>query len=788
MRYGASLDLVAGDVSAPGVLAEPEPETRAGIVQQQAREDSRSTSSTSSPAPPDNEESDFFLGADDSQSSLGVPNLQEMQVNDDECLPPVHRLPNEILIAVFSGLSSSSDLLHVMMTCKRWARNAVDILWHRPSCNTWERHVSICRTLGLEKPYFYYREFIKRLNLASLADVINDGSVMPFAACTRIERLTLTGCENLTDSGLIALVSNNTHLFSLDVSRVDEITEASIDAIADNCPRLQGLNISACTKISNESLIRLAQRCRFIKRLKLNECTQVTDEAVMAFAEHCPNILEIDLEKCTNISNDPVTTMLTRARALRELRVPGCDLIDDSAFLSLPPNRQYEHLRILDLSSCPRLTDRAVERIVRVAPRLRNIVLQKCRNLTDPSVYALSELGKNLHYLHLGHCGHITDDAVKKLAASCNRLRYIDLGCCTNLTDESVTRLATLPKLKRIGLVKCHNITDASIIALANANRRPRMRKDAHGNVVAGDFTTSHSSLERVHLSYCNQLTLKGIMRLLNSCPRLTHLSLTGVPAFLREDLEQFSRETPPGFTEHQRAVFCVFSGQGVVDLRRHLNATESSIQLSMRADRSLFPENPVTGSPQGTNHTGLDDADPEGPEDLDGLEDESEMIVDALPLLNGHNTGLGLPPGNIPPPPPIPLLASQTQGTNNPGDAAGHPPFNPHEAVHEDGQAEAAPLMPPLPPHQHAPVPAHGQDGSVDVEMNLMNLTIGAGTGGSASPAPDIQYAEALSQPPDPIRTPPASWFQQVQSSPSPGPATGPDPGPGPSQGGLGG
>jgi len=34
---------------------------------------------------------------------------------------------------------------------------------------------------------------------------------------------------------------------------------------------------------------------------------------------------------------------------------------------------------------------------------------------------------------------------------------------------------------------------------------------------------------------------------LLNNCPKLTHLSLTGVQAFLRPDLEEFCREAPPG-------------------------------------------------------------------------------------------------------------------------------------------------------------------------------------------------------------------------------------------------
>ena len=59
---------------------------------------------------------------------------------------------------------------------------------------------------------------------------------------------------------------------------------------------------------------------------------------------------------------------------------------------------------------------------------------------------------------------------------------------------------------------------------------------------------------------------------MLNHCPRLTHLSLTGVQAFLREDLTSFCREAPAEFTPQQREVFCVFSGDGVGRLREFLN------------------------------------------------------------------------------------------------------------------------------------------------------------------------------------------------------------------------
>ncbi|KAI0139605.1 RNI-like protein [Hypoxylon sp. NC0597] len=626
--------------------------------------DSRSSSSTNSPVPADNEESDFFHVANDSQSSLGVvPNLQDMQVTDPECLPTVAALPSEILISIFSRITSPHELLNCMLTCKRWARNVVEILWHRPTCTTWQKHKSICATLVLERPYFTYTDFVKRLNLAALADKVNDGSVMPLAVCTRVERLTLTNCQNLTDSGLIPLVRSNQHLLALDISGDINITENSIFAIAENCHRLQGLNVSNCKQISTESMVQLAENCKYIKRLKLNDCEQLNDSAIVAFANNCPNILEIDLHQCSNIGNEPVTALLAKGQSLRELRLANCDLIDDGAFLSLPSNKIYEHLRILDLTSCTRLTDRAVERIIDVAPRLRNLVLAKCSNITDSAVYAISRLGKNLHYVHLGHCRHITDDAVKRLVQCCNRIRYIDLGCCTHLTDESVIQLARLPKLKRIGLVKCSSITDESMYALAGANRHAQSRRNTTGNTSRRhEYHTG--SLERVHLSYCTNLTLPSIIKLLNCCPKLTHLSLTGVPAFLRDDLEIFCREAPPDFTDHQRAVFCVFSGQGVMGLRNYLNTQPEFAEYHLHQSSLFAPRRPVHINQDATQGLhGIAPApapDMDGFDDVDGVEDDdmgdgSEIALDpgSFGGINDNATnGINM---SIPPPPPPP-------------------------------------------------------------------------------------------------------------------------------------
>jgi F-box and leucine-rich repeat protein GRR1 len=87
----------------------------------------------------------------------------------------------------------------------------------------------------------------------------------------------------------------------------------------------------------------------------------------------------------------------------------------------------------------------------------------------------------------------------------------------------SVFELSSLPKLRRIGLVRVSNLTDEAIYALAER----------------------HSTLERIHLSYCDQISVMAIHFLLQKLHKLTHLSLTGIPSFRKPELQQFCRQPP---------------------------------------------------------------------------------------------------------------------------------------------------------------------------------------------------------------------------------------------------
>ncbi|KAJ2933339.1 hypothetical protein H1R20_g3766, partial [Candolleomyces eurysporus] len=547
----------------------------------------------------------------------------------------------KIVTNILRYFDNQDDLLTVLRVCRKWSEWGAELLWYRPKLS---RHGSVqgmVRTLESPNPTLAYHKLIRRLNFVAPAPWIGDSTLTALSQCDLLERLTLHGSKRLSAPALEATLTSWPNLISIDLTNVAEVTNEAIILLAAVSNKLQGVNLNGCKIPGDPALIALAKNCPSLCRLRMGASDLVTDTGVSAIVKGCPRLLELDLHRCQNITDIAVREVWTHAHNMRQLDLAFCGSLTDLAFpftirvveagdaprdqerdnaglpgqgehdaakgrevayvegrpvetdrpevvpevreltsidpqehiSSLPGlstiglcpltvHQTLESLRILDLSSCIQITDNAIEGITSCAPRLRNLVLSKCALLTDRSIEAICKLGRALHLLNLAHVGQVTDEAVKKLAQSCTRLRYVDFACCHKLTDESVVELSKLPKLRRIGLVRVSNITDVAIYALA----------------------AQAASLERTHLSYCEQITLKAVHLLLDKALRLTHLSLTGNPVFMVPELRRFIREPPKELNAYQRSAFCVYSGRGIEQLRKYLDATlgEASDEQSL--------------------------------------------------------------------------------------------------------------------------------------------------------------------------------------------------------------
>lgn len=485
---------------------------------------------------------------------------------------PIELLPPELITHVFSFLTDKENQWSTLLVCKSWYSATVDILWFRPNILHLPTLNLLLNTLDTppSRLTLDYASLIRRVNLTNLAQTVDDSMLLRMQSCTKLERLTLAGCVKLSDDALVPLLQRNKGILSVDMTNLELVTDGTLTTLATNCRKLQGLYASGCKNITDQSVNALASNCPSLKRMKLNGCLHLNDGAIRNLISLCPLLVEFDVTGCSNITDETAHVAYMLLPQLREFRISLNMNITDRTLLALPQKAVFDKLRIMDFSGCGLITDEGVGRLVTIAPRLRNVVLAKCYNITDRGLLHLTKLGRNLHYMHLGHCNNITNTGISNLVKACNRIQYIDVACCNQLQDQAVREIAQLPKLRRVGLVKCQNISDQGIHAFTYRNGQ-------------------ENTLERIHLSYCTSISLSAITHLVNSCQRLTHLSLTGVPSFMREDLLQFCREPPAEFTQHQQQVFCVFSGQGVKRLRDHLNHLASEHRMDHRRPVSEY-------------------------------------------------------------------------------------------------------------------------------------------------------------------------------------------------------
>lgn len=512
---------------------------------------------------------EFVMPFENTEPQLMPTNVYQSKTatNDDQVLQqlflkksnnstfPLHKLPSEILHLVLDKLTSKSEIVNLLTVCKLWALIIVKILYYRPHINKKSQLDLFLRTmkLDLKDTMFNYRLMIKRLNFSFVGDYLYDDYLYYFVGCFNLERLTLVFCKHITSRPVAAVLTGCKYLQSVDITGIKEIYDDVFLTLADSCKRVQGFYVPSASNVSFYALQMFTSSVSMLKRVKITSNTLMDDKLLEIMADKCPILVEVDITNSVNVTDKGLIKLFLKLNQLREFRITHNSMITDRVFLELVKKlQQLPALRLVDFSNCENITDRTIEKLVDLSPKLRNIFLGKCSRVTDASLFNLARLGKNLQTVHFGHCFNITDQGVRVLVQSCPRIQYVDFACCTNLTNRTLYELADLVKLKRIGLVKCSQMTDEGLLNMISLRGR-------------------NDGLERVHLSYCSNLTIYPIYELLMACPKLSHLSLTAVPSFLRPDITAFCRPAPHDFSENQRQIFCVFSGKGVHKLRHYL-------------------------------------------------------------------------------------------------------------------------------------------------------------------------------------------------------------------------
>lgn len=406
-----------------------------------------------------------------------------------------------------------------------------------------------------------------------------------------LQAFTVSGCHLVTAAHLENLVRRNTRLAVLGLSRCPGIGSTTLIRVPPLCVGLKVVDLSHNAHVTDDVLGQLAKHCRRLESLYLQYCAFITDSGAQTLAVEVnhKSLTSLDLSGCTLLSDHGVIALGQLCRKLRRLNLKAVNRVTetgassvthncwdleflcfedmynltDSAFVFdfLVDGRRGVDMNMLgsvtdiNLHDCNKLTDTAVDHIMKRAGQITTLNLAGCGNLTDKACsfivedpVAGSRRGASLTSLNLGYCLNITDQGVARLVASLTRLRHVNLAGCVQLTDEGVlTLVSTCTRLQEIVLAQCKQLTDKSLCYLADFLWVEDLDL-SHCNRISDDgievIALEFAGLHRISLTRCSRLTDRTLDVLGVYCPHLKEVELENVPNCSQDAVDRLRKAT----------------------------------------------------------------------------------------------------------------------------------------------------------------------------------------------------------------------------------------------------
>ncbi|EAT35951.1 AAEL011915-PA, partial [Aedes aegypti] len=392
-----------------------------------------------------------------------------------------------------------------------------------------------------------------------------------------LKHLSLSGCDYFNEFHFERFITMAPNLQSIDVSNCfinlylskritmldrNNFTELQFGAIVEMMPNLTVLDLSNCFSYVDSISKTVMLRCilRFINQalqFKFNNKKTVKTmktPGFISFLTSQPNLVHLDLSQSLGVTDEIMELITNYLPKLKTLKLRRCILITDEGIMDIV---KLEHLEVLDLSNCERISDRAMFHgvIGRKIKNLKELYLCELPSLSDYSLIQVTLNFELIEILDLSSSPNAATDATMQyINFYLVHLRQLILYCCTKVTDAGLTgidlpynpleiwdisesfSIDRLFKLRVLNLNGCYKITDLSLqkgFKFGELKELHLARCSLITEAGIADLVVNNKSIEHLDLSecpnindYCIELITANLKRLktlrVNKCPLLT--------------------------------------------------------------------------------------------------------------------------------------------------------------------------------------------------------------------------------------------------------------------------
>ncbi|DBA03495.1 TPA: hypothetical protein N0F65_011396 [Lagenidium giganteum] len=169
---------------------------------------------------------------------------------------------------------------------------------------------------------------------------------------------------------------------------------------------------------------------------------KITTKFITRVSKICPKLHTVNLSGCFRLTDDAIEVLLKNCTEIRDLNI----------------------------ENCRKLTDLSLDHMRKLAPKLQSFDVGGNFNMTMAGITKLIEKHPNHSKFHKVHiAGHaVTDQTLKVIMAKCRKLHSISIGYCAVSDDAIMTLLRKRDSVSRLNVHWNTGITDQLLHFVAN--------------------------------------------------------------------------------------------------------------------------------------------------------------------------------------------------------------------------------------------------------------------------------------------------------------------------------
>ncbi|XP_058749271.1 uncharacterized protein LOC131622261 [Vicia villosa] len=267
-------------------------------------------------------------------------------------------------------------------------------------------------------------------------------------------------------------------------------------------------------------------------------CSQISDNLLYAIAREGLPLKMFVLENCIGYSYHGIYDLLSKCNGIQHLVLQGVDFLNNHHVSQL--SLLLPDLVSINLNECSKLNESALFALIKNCHSLGKITMENIYEIPMENIYndrksvensdILKDFEANpqLKFLRLGHTSFINDGTIILFASIFPNLKLLDLSFCDGISKKGICQvLSRCCKLKYLNLTYFKDVRELKINFVVPQLEVLDLSSTNVDDKTLYEISKSCCGLLQLSLVYCEYVTEKGVMHVVENCTQLKEIDLS---------------------------------------------------------------------------------------------------------------------------------------------------------------------------------------------------------------------------------------------------------------------